>query len=335
MTKLARIVMRTRFIRETVRQETSSIAGGRTLHTWDDLLSIFPADDRRQDRPHEPGRAGARWPPRAAAASRSTRRCSAARRGPSGTATSQSLLIWGLAQFRVVPAVQLGRAYARPRRSATARRRVELVAARPLLTVARLGRPLTETVVARRAVSLPVRQGDVLGRVEIRRGSRLWGRATSLLLARLTSPASVGRVRWTPGRTLHHLGTSSDDRHCHTQRGDRPDADRSELPAGAAASRERRRHARRRQGDQRRARAEGARRPGRRDRPRRRQHRHAHRRAADRRGDPQRLRAHRAASRARRPLSSTRQAAPTPRSTSGARRCTTRSSSCCSRSCTT
>ena len=66
------------------------------------------------------------------------------------------------------------------------------------------------------------------------------------------------------------------------QRGDRPDADRPELPARPAAPRERRPHARRRQGDQRRPRAEAARRPGRRDRPRRRPDGHAHRRGADR-----------------------------------------------------
>ena len=50
------------------------------------------------------------------------------------------------------------------------------------------------------------------------------------------------------------------------------------------------------------------------------------------RGDPQRLRPHRATSRAPRPPSSTRPRARTPRSTSGARRCTEASSRCCSRS---
>ena len=57
--------MRTRFVRETVDEETATIAGGRTLHTWDDLLGVFPRHDRRQDRPHlagglVPGRRGAR-----------------------------------------------------------------------------------------------------------------------------------------------------------------------------------------------------------------------------------------------------------------------------------
>ena len=42
ITRLARLAMHTRFVRDTVRQETATISGGRTLHTWDDLLSEFP-----------------------------------------------------------------------------------------------------------------------------------------------------------------------------------------------------------------------------------------------------------------------------------------------------
>ena len=42
ITRLARLVMHTRFVRDTVREETATISGGRTLHTWDDLLSEFP-----------------------------------------------------------------------------------------------------------------------------------------------------------------------------------------------------------------------------------------------------------------------------------------------------
>ena len=42
VTKLARVVMRIPFVRKTVREETATIAGGRTLHTWDDLLTQFP-----------------------------------------------------------------------------------------------------------------------------------------------------------------------------------------------------------------------------------------------------------------------------------------------------
>jgi serine-type D-Ala-D-Ala carboxypeptidase (penicillin-binding protein 5/6) len=204
VTKLARVVMRTRFIRETVRQETSSIAGGRTLHTWDDLLSIFP-----QTIGVKTGHTNlAGWCQVAAARGRGVTVYATLLGSPTRAERNddlESLLIWGLAQFRVVPAVQLGRVYT----SAAVgygKAPLELVAARPLLTVARLGRPLTETVVARRAVSLPVRAGDVLGQVEIRRGSRLVGTRDLVASRTINKPGLVGRVRWTAGRTLHHLG---------------------------------------------------------------------------------------------------------------------------------
>ena len=84
-----------------------------------------------------------------------------------------------MGQFRVVPAVQTGRTYAEAQ-VPYGRPPLGLVAAKPLLAVARLGRPLTETVTARAVVSLPVHAGEVLGRVEI-------------------------RLAWYAGRTLHHL----------------------------------------------------------------------------------------------------------------------------------
>jgi serine-type D-Ala-D-Ala carboxypeptidase (penicillin-binding protein 5/6) len=92
VTRLARLVMRTRFVRETVREETDTIAGGRTLHTWDDLLQQFPAtigvktghtDDAGWCQ--VAGACGRCAPP--PAASRSTRPCSGARRVRCGTST--------------------------------------------------------------------------------------------------------------------------------------------------------------------------------------------------------------------------------------------------------
>ena len=80
-----------------------------------------------------------------------------------------------------------------------------LVAAKPLLTVARLGRPLTETVVAPAAVSLPVSQGAVIGQVEIRQGGRLVGRRDLVASRSINKPGLGSRLGWYAGRTLHHL----------------------------------------------------------------------------------------------------------------------------------
>jgi D-alanyl-D-alanine carboxypeptidase len=117
----------------------------------------------------------------------------------------ESLLIWGLAQFRVVPVIQRGRAYATAQLP-YGKRPLGLVAAHPLNAVTRLGRPLTEKVVAAGAVSLPVQAGAVLGRVEVWERGKL--RAASDLIASRTvnKPGLVSRLGWYAGRTLHHLG---------------------------------------------------------------------------------------------------------------------------------
>ena len=151
--------------------------------------------------------------------------------------------------------------------------------------VARLGRPLTERVVGEPDVALPVDTGAVLGRVEIWSGTharRL--AATWSLHVRVPKPRPRGRLRVVrrpdrpPPRPVPHAVIVT----VTLNAADRPHADRAELSARAAPSRERGADPRRRQGHQHRARAEDARRPGRRDRARRRRHGHAHRRGADR-----------------------------------------------------
>jgi D-alanyl-D-alanine carboxypeptidase len=116
----------------------------------------------------------------------------------------QSLLAWGIAQFRVVPEVQLGRVYARAA-VPYGRDPVELVAAKPLQGVVRLGRPLTERVVAPVAVQLPVRAGQVLGHVEVWSGTTLLGRRDLVAARTIRRPGLAGRLRFYAGRTLHHI----------------------------------------------------------------------------------------------------------------------------------
>ncbi len=203
ITALARLVMRTRFIRETVREETATISGGRTLHTWDDLLSQY-----RQTIGVKTGHTDlAGWCQVAAARGRGVTVYATLLGSPNRSERNsdlQSLLIWGLGQFRLVPAVALGRPYAEVR-APFGRAPLTLVASRPLLTVARLGTPLTETVVAPVSVSLPVRQGAVLGRVEIRAGTRLVGTRDLVASRSINKPGLGGRLGWYAGRTLHHL----------------------------------------------------------------------------------------------------------------------------------
>ena len=90
VTKLARVAMRKPFIRETVAHGRAGRRPAGALVNWNDLLVDLPAPDRRQDRPHRRRRLVAGRGRARRAASRSTRRCSAARRARGATPTSRS-----------------------------------------------------------------------------------------------------------------------------------------------------------------------------------------------------------------------------------------------------
>jgi D-alanyl-D-alanine carboxypeptidase (penicillin-binding protein 5/6) len=204
VTRLARILMHTRFIRETVGEESDTIAGGRTLHTWDDLLSLYPPTIGVKT--GHTNAAG--WCQVAAARGRGVTVYATLLGSPSRSARNvdlESLLVWGLGQFRVVPAVHTGGSYAEVK-VPWGRAPLQLVAAKPLLVVARLGRPLTQTVTAPAVISLPIKQGTVLGRIEIRAGARLVGARDLVASRTINKPSLPRRLAWYAGRTLHHLG---------------------------------------------------------------------------------------------------------------------------------
>ncbi len=204
VTKLARLLMHTRFIRETVGDETDTIAGGRVLHTWDDLLSLYPPTIGVKTG-HT---SAAGWCQVAAARGRGVTVYATLLGSPTRAQRNvdlESLLIWGLGQFRVVPVVRTGRGYADVQ-VPYGRGPLTLVAAEPLLAVARLGRPLTQTVTAPGVVSLPVKAGTVLGRVEIRAAGRVVGTRDLIASRTINKPSLPRRLAWYAGRALHHLG---------------------------------------------------------------------------------------------------------------------------------
>jgi serine-type D-Ala-D-Ala carboxypeptidase (penicillin-binding protein 5/6) len=204
VTRLARILMRSPFVRHTVAEETATIAGGEVLHTWDDLLG------------HVPGVIGVKTGHTDAAGWCQV----AALRGPGGTLIyaailgepSRSvrnddltaLLVWAGAQYRVVPMIEARRVYARAQLP-YGEHTLALVAARPLLAASRVGRPLTERVTAARSVSLPVEKGKVLGRVQIWSGGRLVGSRDLVAAKSVPRPSALRRLGWYAGRSAHHL----------------------------------------------------------------------------------------------------------------------------------
>ncbi len=203
VTRLAHRLMQIRFVRETVDERTDTIAGGRTLHTWDDLLTQFPQTiGVKTGHTSEAG-----WCQVAAARGRGVTIYATLLGSPSRSmrnADLESLLVWGLAQYRVVTAVRPDRSYAEvglPYGDEP----LALVASKPLLAVARVGRPLTQTVTARASVSLPVEAGTVLGRIEIRQGGKLVGARNLVASRTIRRPGLLRRLGWYAGRTLHHL----------------------------------------------------------------------------------------------------------------------------------
>lgn len=203
VTKLARIVMRTRFVRETVLKQEATIDDGEVLHTWNDLLSILPHTiGVKTGHTNEAG-----WCQVAAVRGRGVTVYATLLGSPTRAQRNDdlaSLLIWGLAQFRVVPAVQFGRVYAHVALP-YGRAPLDLVAQKPFLTVARTGRPLQETVTYARSASLPVRAGQVLGQVTIRDGTRVVGSRPLVASRTINKPGLGSRLGWYAGRTLHHL----------------------------------------------------------------------------------------------------------------------------------
>jgi D-alanyl-D-alanine carboxypeptidase (penicillin-binding protein 5/6) len=203
VTTLARQAMRIRVIRDAVRQETATIAGGRTLHTWDDLLGVFPGVIGVKT--GHTDQAG--WCQVVAARGRGVTVYVTLLGGPSRSVRNGdlgSLLAWGLAQFQVVTAIDAGQTYATVKLP-YGRAPLALVPARALNAVAQVGKGLSERVVAPVSVSLPVRQGQVLGRVEIREGNRLVGARPLVASRSVARPGVAGRVGWYASRTFHHL----------------------------------------------------------------------------------------------------------------------------------
>jgi D-alanyl-D-alanine carboxypeptidase (penicillin-binding protein 5/6) len=116
----------------------------------------------------------------------------------------QALIAYGLNQYRRVDAVSRGLGYAMVRLP-YGRSALKLVASSPLETVVRTGIPLTQRVVAPIAMSLPVRRGQVLGKVEVYAGRRLLGSRPLVASRAVAKPGLVGRIGWYARRTVHNV----------------------------------------------------------------------------------------------------------------------------------
>lgn len=201
--RVLQAALRVPFIRETVRLQTASIAGGRTLVSTDDLLALSTA--------HRGGKTGhtdlAGWSQVAEARRAGVTIRAAILGSPSREQRNADLLAleaWALAQYRPVKVVDAGRTYA----TASAPyglADVSIGAPATIVRLARVERPLVERMVVASSVELPVRKGQRLGEVRIYDGRRLVARSPLVATRSVAEPGTLDKVQWYATRTVENL----------------------------------------------------------------------------------------------------------------------------------
>jgi D-alanyl-D-alanine carboxypeptidase (penicillin-binding protein 5/6) len=203
VTALARILMQKPLVRKIVGMQDATIAGGRSLHTWNDLLGNFP------------GLVGVKtghtttagWSEVAAARGSGVTVYATVLGSPGRSARNADLvelLRWGLARFRVAPVVSATRVYARAETS-YGEGKLALVAPRSLRRAVIVERPLVEQVVAPMGVELPVQKGQRLGEVRVYERGRLLARSALVASRSIGKPGKLDRVGWYAGQTAHNM----------------------------------------------------------------------------------------------------------------------------------
>jgi len=203
VTKLARILMQKRVVRQIVAMRDATIEGGRRLHTWNDLLGNFPGVIGVKTG-HT---TAAGWSEVAAVRGAGVTVYATVIGSPARSVRNGDLvelMKWGLAQFRVAPIISAGRVYARAE-TPYDREQVALVAQRPVRRAVLVTRPLVERVVAPRGVELPVRKGQRLGEVRVYDRGKLIGRSPLVAANSVEEPGAVERAGWYAGRAAHNM----------------------------------------------------------------------------------------------------------------------------------
>jgi serine-type D-Ala-D-Ala carboxypeptidase (penicillin-binding protein 5/6) len=201
--RLALDAMKIPVVRNTVDKATGTLANGYRLHTWNDLLGVFPGVfGVKTGHTDEAG-----WCQVAAARGGGTVIYTVILGSPSRArrnADLERLLAYGVDQYRMVDAVSAGRGYARVTLP-FGRKPVTLVAKAPLETIVRVGAPLTERVVAPIVGSLPVTRGQVLGHVQVWDRGKLIGVRALVASRTVAAPGATARAEWYARRTVSNV----------------------------------------------------------------------------------------------------------------------------------
>jgi D-alanyl-D-alanine carboxypeptidase (penicillin-binding protein 5/6) len=201
--RLAQVAMHDDAVRAIVAERTDTIANGDVLHTWNDLLGVFPGLIGVKT-----GHTSSAGWCEVAAARRSGYTIYAVVLGsPTRSvrnAALATLLRWGVSRYRTGPVITSQRVYASSR-PGWGKQPLGLVVESPLVRAYRVGSALVERVVAPAVVTLPVRRGQVLGNVQVWAGKRLLGERPLVASRSIDRPGLTGRAGWYARRTLHHI----------------------------------------------------------------------------------------------------------------------------------
>jgi len=205
VTRLAEIAMRVPQVRTVVRERTASISGGRTLHTWNDLLGVF----RGVYGVKTGHTSAAGWCQVAAVRRNDVTLYTTVLGSPSRSqrnADLASLLRWGISRYRPAWIVHPQRVYLRAA-VGYGKGTVPLVAARGAVGAVRVDRPLVQRIVAPTTLKLPVVAGQRVGEVRVYSGKRLIARRALIAQRSVSRPGLGGRVGFYVSRTFHHIGS--------------------------------------------------------------------------------------------------------------------------------
>ena len=202
--RLARVAMRRPLVRKLVRMRNATIAGGRSLHTWNDLLGSY----RGMFGVKTGHTSAAGWNEVAAARRDGLTLYAVLLGSPTRSernADLAALLDWGFDQYARVEVVRARRVYARVQ-TGWGRGEVPLVPASAASAVVRLDRPLVERVVASRVADLPVSRGEPLGEVRIYERRALVAKEPLVAARAVSAPGWTRRLGWYAGHTLDEAG---------------------------------------------------------------------------------------------------------------------------------
>jgi D-alanyl-D-alanine carboxypeptidase (penicillin-binding protein 5/6) len=203
VTMPAHRLMRYRVVRHIVRQRDATIAGGRHLHTWNDLLGIF----RGVIGVKTGHTGGAGWCEVAEVKREGLDIYATILGSPTrGQRNSDlaALLRWALSVERPTWVIKGGHPYARLA-VGYGRTPVPLLAAQGVVRAVRVDRPLVDRVVAAGAATLPIRRGERFGQLRVFSGRKLVARQPLVAARSVARPGTIGRVGFYMRRTFAHV----------------------------------------------------------------------------------------------------------------------------------